>query len=173
MPRSLRTIFLLAALLAPTTTPVFTQQPTFHDALLDHLAGRWTLQGTIAGKPTVHDIDAEWVMGHQYLRFHEVSRDLDPQKHPAYEATAFIGWNSDLKQYACVWLDTYGDVAPESIANAKPSTGRIAFLFQAKDGNFHTTFIYHAAADSWEMNMENESKGVLSPFARTTLTRAH
>jgi hypothetical protein len=51
------------------------QQPTFHDALLDHLAGSWVLQGTIAGRPTTHDITAEWVLAHQYLRLQEVSRE--------------------------------------------------------------------------------------------------
>ena len=158
--------------MAPTIAPAFSQQPTFHDALLDHLAGHWTLQGTIAGKPTVHDIDAEWVLDTSNLRFHEVSRDLDPQKHPAYAAMVFIGWNGDLRQYACVWLDTYGDVAPELIANAKPDGDRIRFVFQGKDDLFHTTFIYCAATDSWEMNMDDESKGVLSPFARTALSRA-
>ena len=167
MSRPLRTILLLAAL----SLPAIAQQPTFHDPLLDHLAGRWTLQGAVAGKPTIHDIDAEWVLGHQYLRLHEVSRELGAQNQPAYEATVFIGWNGDLKQYACVWLDTYGDVAPESIGNAPPSTDRIAFFFKAKDVNFHTTFIYHPTTDSWEMNMDNETKGVLSQFARTTLSR--
>ena len=171
MTRSLRAAFALAALSLLTIAPVSSQQPTFHGALLDHLAGRWTLQGTIAGKPTVHDIDSEWVMGHQYLRFHEVSRDLDPQKHPAYEATVFIGWDGDLKQYACVWLDTYGDVSPVSLANAKRDGNQIQFLFKDKDSLFHTTFAYSVANDSWEMNMDSEEKGVLSPFARTTLTR--
>jgi hypothetical protein len=30
--------------------------------LLDHLAGQWILQGTIAGKRTTHDVQVEWVL---------------------------------------------------------------------------------------------------------------
>jgi len=158
------------SVLAPV--PGFSQQPTFHDALLDHLVGNWVLEGTIAKKKTTHDIDAQWVMGHQYLRFHEVSRDPSIDGKPAYEATVFIGWDGDLKQYACVWLDTYGDVSPVSLANAIPDGDEIKFVFKDKDELFRTTFAFHAATDTWEMSMDSDSKGVLSSFAHTTLTRA-
>ena len=52
-------------------------QPTFQDPLLDHLIGTWVLQGSIAGRETTHDIVATWVLGHQYVRLHEVSREKD------------------------------------------------------------------------------------------------
>ncbi len=58
-----------------TWLPVTAQEPGFQDALLDNFAGNWVLEGTIAGAMTTHDIVAEWIVGHQYLRFHEVSRE--------------------------------------------------------------------------------------------------
>ena len=35
---------------------VAAQQPTFQDSLLDHMIGKWVLQGTIAAKETTHDV---------------------------------------------------------------------------------------------------------------------
>jgi len=76
-----------------TSSPVSAQQTTFQDTLLDHFIGNWVLQGTIEGKETTHDVVAEWVLGHQYVQFHEVSREKKSRGEPAYEATVFIGWD--------------------------------------------------------------------------------
>src|SRR5262245_59770940 len=88
--------------------PAAAQQATLRDDLLDRLAGRWTLSGTIAGHETTHDVDAEWTMNHQFMRVHEVSRDRGADGRPQYEATAFIGWHETRKQYVCYWLDVFG-----------------------------------------------------------------
>ena len=45
----------------------------FQDPLLDRFTGTWVLEGMIAGGDVVHDVTAEWVSGHQYLRFVELS----------------------------------------------------------------------------------------------------
>jgi len=82
----MRKILKVAACLTLGVGFVFGQQPTFHDQLLDHLPGNWVLQGTIAGKDTTHDVTAEWVLGHQYVRIHEVSREKNSQGLPAHEA---------------------------------------------------------------------------------------
>ena len=50
--------------------------------------------GTIARKDTTHDIVSEWVLGHQYLRIHERSREKDGKGQPQYEAIVFIGWDA-------------------------------------------------------------------------------
>ena len=78
------------------------QQPTLASPLLDHLAGHWVLRGNIAGKQTTHDVDAEWVIQHQYLRLHEVSQEQDAKGQPQYEAMIFNGWNQTPKTYTCV-----------------------------------------------------------------------
>lgn len=168
MSHSLRLLTLLAALSAAAL--VHGQRPILHDAPLDHFLGHWVLEGTIAGKQTTHDVDAEWVIEHHYLRIHEVSRERNAQGEPAYEATVHIGWNQASAEYGCVWLDTYGGLAAVSLGKAKRNSDQIPFLFQDKDDNFHTTFVYHGADDSWEWNMDNEADGKVRPFARVTLT---
>ncbi|MGA2211839.1 MAG: hypothetical protein ABSH31_01085 [Bryobacteraceae bacterium] len=138
--------------------------------LVDHLAGKWLLEGTIACKKTTHNVEADWVLGHQYLRIHAVSREKTEGK-PSYEATVFIGWDQASAQYACVWLDTYGGMTPVSFANAKRNGNEIPFLFPDKEAPLHTTFSYIPASDSWTWSIDNEEKGKLIPFARVSLIR--
>jgi hypothetical protein len=63
--------FSIFILIAVGLLPAFAQQSAAYDPLLDHLTGNWILQGTIAGHETTHDIEAEWVLGHEYVRLHE------------------------------------------------------------------------------------------------------
>jgi len=148
--------------------------PTFSDPLLDHLIGKWVLQGTIAGRETTHDIAVEWVLGHQYVQLHEVSREKNANADPAYEAIVFIGWDQPLSQYACLWLDVTGGggLSAQAIGHAGRSGDKIAFLFKGSDGsNFHTTFVYDRDTDSWQWLMDGEENGKLQPFARVKITR--
>jgi hypothetical protein len=150
------------------------QAPTFQDPLLDHLTGKWVLQGTIAGRETTHDIVAEWVLGHEYVRLHEVSREKNAQGQAAYEAIVFIGWDASSSQYACLWLDTTGGggLSAQGIAHGKRSGDEIKFLFKGGDGSlFHTTFAYSKGTDAWQWIMDGEEGGKLQPFARVTLTK--
>ena len=147
------------------------QQPTFKDPLLDHLAGSWVLQGTMMGKQTTHDITAEWVLAHQYLRLHEVSREKKDNGEPAYQAMVFVGWDEKASQYVCFWLDNYGGAFDSTIGFAKRGGDEIALLFKYPDGPFHTTFAYDRKTDTWQLRMDSEDQGTLKPFARVKLTR--
>jgi len=110
------------------------QQPVVDSPLLDHLAGKWLLQGTVGKQPVTHDFDAEWVLQHHYLRFHEVSREKNDKGEPQYEATVFVAWNEKSKQYACVWLDVYGGATAESIGRATPKENELDFVFTDERG---------------------------------------
>jgi hypothetical protein len=148
------------------------QQPTFKDSLLDHFVGKWILRGVIAGKQTTHDVVAEWVLNHQYMKIHETSREKNEKGLPAYEANVYIGWDQPSSEYACVWLDDYGDVNTQSLATAKRSGNEIPFLFKYKDGSsFHTTFAYNQKDNFWEWRMDAEHNGSMDPFARVKLTK--
>jgi hypothetical protein len=84
----------------------FAEQVTFQDSFLDHLVGSWVLRGEIARKQTIHDVTSEWVLCHQYVRLHVVSREKGSKGQPAYEAIVFIGWDNSTQEYACLWLDS-------------------------------------------------------------------
>jgi hypothetical protein len=156
-------------------SPALAQQPTFHDALLDSLVGHWVLTGTIGKKTTTHDVTATWVLNHQYLEFQEISREKNKDGTPVYEAAVYIAWDQPTSEYVCAFLDVFGDISTESFGHAPRKGDSIALVFQdRKDtGKFHNTLTYRRADDSWTMNMDQEDpKGKLTPFARTTLTKA-
>jgi hypothetical protein len=167
----MKQLVLLATMFATLT--VVAQQPPVNSTLLDHFAGKWMLQGTVGKQPTTHDLDAKWVLQHQYLRFREVSRQKNDKGEPQYEATVFIGWNEKTKQYACVWLDVYGGLATESIGVATPKENELAFVFTDERGEttFTNTFIYDPKTNTWEDRLDNIVKGEAKPFARFKLTK--
>jgi hypothetical protein len=152
---------------------VTAQQPPLNSPLLDHLSGKWVLQGTVGKQTVTHDFEAEWVLQHHYLRFYEVSRDKNDKGEPQYDATVFIGWNEKTKQYACVWLDVYGGLTTESIGVATSKENEIAFVFTDEHGetSFTNTFIYDAKTNTWDNRLDNVVKGEAKPFARFKLAK--
>jgi len=163
--------FLLATILA--TLSVMAQDAPVTSPLLDHLAGKWLLHGTVGKKPVTHDFDAEWMLQHHYLRFHEVSREKNDKGEPQYEATVFIGWNEKTKQYGCAWMDVYGGLTAESIGLPAAKENELAFVFTDEHGetSFTNTFIYDPKTDTWQDRLDNVVKGVAQPFARFKLTK--
>ena len=151
------------------------QPAPLKDPLLERLAGTWVLRGAIAGKQTTHDVTVEWVLGHQYLQLHEVSREKDAAHHPQYEAIVLIGWDAAGGEYQCLWLDTTGGggLTAQGIGRGKRDGDMIPFLWREKDGtpSFSNTFVYDGRTDSWAWNMNNIQKGKLVPFAGLPLTR--
>jgi hypothetical protein len=146
----------------------------FQDPLLDRFTGAWVLKGMIAGGDVVHDVTAEWVTGHQYLRFVELSREREEDGMRTYEAIVFIGWDAEHERYACLWLDSTGGsgLVNGIIGYAAPDGDRLAFLFDFDDETrFHTTFTYDRKRDVWEWRMDSERDGSLQPFARVTMTQ--
>lgn len=166
----MKQLVILSTIFAALTA--MAQQPPVNSPLLDRLAGKWMLQGTVGKQPVTHDLEAEWVLQHHYLRFREVSRDKNEKGEAQYEATVFVGWNEKTKQYACVWLDVYGGATAESIGLATPKDNELAFVFTGEHGDttFTNTFIYDPKTNSWENRLDNVVKGEAKPFARFKLT---
>jgi len=169
----LRVCLLLPVLFCLTLTTIHAQ--SLQDPLLDKLVGKWVMKGTIEGKPTTHDVVAEWVLNRQYIRIHEVSREKNEQGQPQYEAIVFIGWDKQLSQYSILWLDTTGGggLTATGFGHAPRGDSDLKFIFTASEKTqFHTTFAYDAATKSWQWIMDLEDDGKLQPFARLKLERA-
>src|SRR5271155_445162 len=163
-------VFLVTILAALTVTA---QQPPINSPVLDHLAGKWLLQGTVGKQSVTHDFDAEWVLQPHSLRFREVSRDKNDKGEPQYEATVFVAWNEKPRQYSCVWLDVYGGATSESIGVATPKENELAFVFTDEHGetSLTNTYIYDPKTKTWENRIDNIVKGEAKPFARFKLTK--
>jgi hypothetical protein len=168
--KSITKIILLVILAA---FPVLAQQSTLKDSLLDCMTGDWVLRGKIGGKETVYDIKANWVLAHQYILIHEISRDKDTLGQPEYEANLYIGWDYEAKEYVCILIDIGGVITAQSIGRAKPNGNEITFLFRDKKDKvyFHTTLIYDKDTNTWRWQMDIDHNGKLMPFARVKLTR--
>jgi hypothetical protein len=150
------------------------QQPTSKDPLLDHLAGSWILQGTIAGHETTHDVEAEWALNNEYLRLHETSREKNSEGRPAYEAIIFVEWDESRGEYRCLWLDsTGGGGLAVPAAQGERGNDQIVFLFRDKDpdSGVRTTFVYNKGSDSWNWLIDNQAGAKLTTFARVKLMK--
>jgi hypothetical protein len=162
---ALSTLVVLAA-----ASPAAAQQAVLHDALLDRLQGSWVITGTIASAKTTHDLTADWVMNHQYLRLHEVSREREKDGRPKYEATVYIGWNQKTGTYGCVWLDDYGGLNTQSIGRAAKSGDKLPFVFTNLDGSAtRTTMTWHPESRTWDWTIVEDRDGKLSTFASLAL----
>jgi hypothetical protein len=162
----------IAAAMLLITLPA-SAQSAFVDPLLDRMVGNWVMEGTIDGKATTHDVAVEWVLGHQYARIHEVSREKDAGGQAAYEAIVFLGWDPPSSEYACLWLDNTGGggLTGQAIGHAKRGGNKMAFLFKIGASLFHTTFICDNDTGTWQWVMDGEEAGKLQPFARLKLRR--
>jgi hypothetical protein len=172
----MKTSLVILALLFMTSFSASAQEPTRKDPLLDRLTGNWILQGTIAGHETMHDIESDWVLNHEYLRLHETSREKNAQGQPAYEAIILIEWDESSNEYKCLWLDsTGGGGLSAPIAPGKRGNDEITFLFRdkdkEKDSGVDTKFVYNKGTDTWNWLIDNEDGGKLTSFARVKLTR--
>jgi hypothetical protein len=108
----------------------------------ERMAGRWILEGTIAGKTTIQDVVASSVLnGH--VQLHEVSREKDAHGRPEREALVYLRWE-----------DARGEYSSSSILRGRSSTRHLA---------------YERTVDTWQWRMDGEQKGRLTPFARVTL----
>jgi len=168
----MKTFLILLVSLTPLITSA--QQTTAQDSLLDRMIGEWVLQGTIAETEITHDVVIDWVLGHQYVRIKETSREKDLNGKSRYEATVFICWEQRLNQYSCLWLDNTGNggLSAQAIAHAKADGDKIGLLSKGIDSSlFHTTFAYNRDTDTWRWIMDGEENGNLQPFARVVLTR--
>jgi hypothetical protein len=149
-------------------------QTAVKDSLLERMAGKWLLQGTIEGKETTHDIITEWVLGHEYLQIKEVSHEKDGVGKPVYEAIVYIGVNQTLNQYSCLWLDNTGSggLNSKAIGYAKGNGNKLEFVFNINQKSiFHTTFVYNRQEDTWQWLMDDEENDKWQSFAKMKLTR--
>src|SRR5690348_303975 len=99
----------VAALLFAALTvcpPPAAQLPA--DSVFHRLIGHWVLRGTMARHTTTHDVTFDWMLGHEYVQMHEVSRERATNGAPAYEAIVLFGRDPQTGEYACLWLDTTG-----------------------------------------------------------------
>lgn len=149
---------LLTSAMFPQTKPEPLDGPNrpFHDDLLDNLQGHWTLKGTIVGHPGDAELDAAWVLNHQFLRIHEKGRAAIPGR-PVYEAEVYVGFDNASERYVAHWIDVYGGRFSETLGYGTRTGNSISFTFEYPDGPFHNTFVWNPESKSWRFLLEQKN----------------
>jgi hypothetical protein len=169
-----KALYSMLAICLVISLPLAGRPQGFHDELLDKLEGEWIMTGIIAGQEITHDLKAEWVLGHNYLKMYELSREHDEHGVPAYEAIVFIGRDDVNGGYACMWLDITGPggLRGDALGHAPSDGDKIPFVFKNPAGGFiHNTFSYDGETDTWRWEIDSESGGERREFARVKLER--
>ncbi len=71
----------------------------FHDDLLNHLVGKWYVTSFAHGSPFTANIDADWVLHHQYFHIHFKGNEVVPWFGIPMEYEEYIGYNHKQNRY--------------------------------------------------------------------------
>ena len=148
----------------------------FRDKLVDQLAGRWELEGTMAGRKTRYRVTAGWVLNHQFMRVHLKELGKKDGAYEAlggYEALVFLGHDNTRERHVAHWIDVFGGRASETLGFGKRKGNAITFVFEYPDGPFRTTFRWNPRMRTWQLLMRTRNKaGKWSTFGQAILRRA-
>ena len=62
-------VLVVVIVIALSAVPSIAQTPAeWRDTLADHLAGTWKVEGKVMGREAHHEVSAEWVLNHQFVR---------------------------------------------------------------------------------------------------------
>jgi uncharacterized protein DUF1579 len=144
----------------------------WHDDLVEHLSGDWKMTGNVMGRPAHHDVKAEWVFNHQFLRIEEKTSASAPESESKYDAVWYLGYDSTSERYVMHLMDEFGGRFSETLGYGVRDGNSIKFVFEYPDGPFHTTFRWDPDKNTWQWLMEQKDKtGKWAPFADLRLSR--
>jgi hypothetical protein len=172
MAKTLLLLMFVAATVFPQKPePLDGPNRPLHDELLDNLQGQWKLTGTIVGHPGNAEMDAGWVLNHQFLKIHEKGSSVIPGR-PLYEAEVYIGYDNASERYVIHWIDIYGGRFSETLGYGTRSGNTIKFIFEYPDGPFHNTFTWNPETKSWRLLLEQKNDaGKWAVFADRTAVK--
>jgi hypothetical protein len=166
---------LLLTLAAVMLTPIWVlaQAPVDgQDSLVDHMVGTWKLEGQVMGRDAHHEVHADWVLNHQFLRIQEKTSASAPDNESRYEAFWFLGYDRISERYVLHLIDVFGARYSEVIGYGIRDGTNIDFVFEYPDGPFHTTYSWNPKNDGWEWRMQQKDpSGKWTPFATLKLIR--
>lgn len=143
----------------------------WQDDLVKHLAGSWKLEGKLTSSIAHHDVQAEWVFDHQFLRIQEKTAAEAPPNERRYDAIWYLGYDPISERYVLHLMDTFGGRFSETLGYGTRDGNQIKFVFEYPDGPFHNTYVWNATDDSWQWLMEQKKDGKWTSFAGLKLTR--
>jgi hypothetical protein len=166
----------LPALAFIVLLPMFSVAQTpaeWHDDLVDRMAGTWKVEGQVMRQQAHHELQAEWVLNHQFLRMHEKTAANAPSGEHPYEAFWYLGYDAVSERYVLHLMDGFGGRFSETLGYGTREGNEIRFVFEYPDGPLHTTYRWDTQKGTWQWLMEQKDKnGKWVPFAELKLTRS-
>ena len=169
---ALLVVFPLVFVLVLTCVPSLAQAPAkWQDNLADHLTGIWNVAGQVLGHEAHHEVNAEWVLNHQFLRIHEKTSPTAPPNENRYEAIWFLGYDAVSERYVLHLIDIFGGRFSETLGYGARNGNEILFVFEYPDGPFHTTLRWSPENTTWQWLLEQKDKsGKWTTFADLKFT---
>jgi hypothetical protein len=129
------------------------QQPPLHSELLDQLVGLWGINGSVRGQPDREGADAEWVLGHQFLRIHR--KQLDGP----LESVMHVGYDNVSERYVVIRLDSLSARGAETLGyGIKVNDQEIQFTFEYPSGPFKETWTFDPKERTWQFLVESKDR---------------
>lgn len=133
----------------------------FHDDLLDHLVGEWSVTSTAHGTPFTADLSATWVLNHQYLFIHFKSHEIIPWWNMPMEYFEYIGYNRYQKRYTVHGMSIEGD---EDLSEGFSYGYRTGNEFKnvakfSSDTSVVQIFTWHPETKTWNIQSRSEIGG--------------
>jgi hypothetical protein len=142
--------------------------PALQDRFLDQFVGDWRVERKMTKGVQQTSVHCEWVLNHQFIRFHYGSADAKPE----YEAFVFIGFDDAAKNYVCHWVDVFG-ARYSALGRGKIDSDLrgIEFRFEPKDGELTNQFTFDPQTNTWTSLIRQQENGEWKTFAEEKWTK--
>lgn len=127
------------------------QQPPFKNEVLDNLQGWWSFVAAPGSRPIRGGADANWELGHQWLRFHQ--KEVDGP-----ESTTYIGYDNHDHRLVAIRLDSISARGAETIGYGLQDGNKIIFEFDYATTDYRQTYTWDPQAKSWQFLAESKPR---------------
>lgn len=143
-------------------------QDHFVDPFLDRMEGIWWASGTVEGEPVTYDVQAKWVLNHQFL---ELSME-DSSAAKAYAAKVMFGFDCRHNHYVVHWMDVFGGPFSETLGYGSLKTDGLDLRFNYPAGPTLNRFSYDPKTDTWISHMRiQDEEGKWETFGKIVFRR--
>jgi hypothetical protein len=128
------------------------QQPSFKNELLDNLQGLWSFVAAPGAPPIRGGADANWELGHQFLRLHQ--KEVDGP-----ESVTYIGYDTYDRRLVATRLDSIsGARGAETNGYGLQDGNKITFTFDYATVQIRQTWTWDPQAKSWQFLVESRPR---------------
>jgi hypothetical protein len=140
------------------------QQPLFKSDLLDNLVGGvWSFVAAPGARPVRGGADAQWELGHQWLRLHQ--KEVDGP-----ESVTYIGYDTYDRRLVAIRLDSISARGAETNGYGLQDGNKIVFTFDYPTIQYRQTLTWDPQAKSWQFLAETKSRRATTWTALPPLT---